>query len=425
MKETIVRLGFADDDSSPSVTFNGERIIPGKPEPNFPELNMQPYIVDANSFDDKLTEEYNPHLRHKNRKQARVTMNRSRRPEQLFVDRAMQILGTDIDTVQEQFSARPQKSVRVNRLALSVDMTIDQQTALLDAELTEADVIHRSLSWFAGALLFDSSDTRRVQATDMTGRGQALIQSPSSYLPVIALETEVGQSVIDVCAAPGGKTALIADLVQGELDITANELKSRRAEKMRGVLNLLHLQQATILTHNAKHLAKIIGENVFDRVLADVECSTEAGINFESKEPLKGWSLDRVERVAQTQRQIIRASYDLLRPGGILIYSTCSLAPEENEDIVTSLLATRPGAIIQPVDLGIERRAKPIQKWNGKIIPKEVSSGVVRVVPNGYLEPFTFVRIRKPTNIPEIDELQNATVNLDKLAAKARQDKEK
>jgi len=425
MKESVVRLEFTEDISSPSVKFNGDGIISETPAADSPELNTQHYIVDGDNFDDELTVEYNPHLRHKSRQQARVTMNRSRHPEQVFVDRAMQILGTDKDTVQEQFSGRPQKAVRVNRLALPGDMTINQQTALLDAELAKADVIHHRLSWFAGALLFDSPDTHRVQATDMTERGQAFVQSPSSYLPVIALETEVGQSVIDVCAAPGGKTALIADLVQGEIDITANELKPRRAEKMRGVLNLLHLQQAQILTRNAKHLAKIIGENVFDRVLADVECSTEAGINFESKEPLKGWSLDRVERVAQTQRQIIRASYDLLRPGGILIYSTCSLAPEENEDVVASLLATRPGAIIQPVDLSVERRAKPIRKWNGKIIPEEVSTGVVRVVPNSYLEPFTFVRIRKPTNIPEIDELQNATVNLDELAAKARQDNDK
>lgn len=340
----------------------------------------------------------------------------SRNAEDEFLRRARRVLGVGDDEVREIFSARPLKGVRTSRFGFDPEATAEERAELLRSELTDADVEVTELSWQQGAFLFKAQDMQAVAGTDAVAEGRAFVQSPTSYMPVIALGAVAGQKILDMCAAPGGKTALIADQLSGDPELLiANELKARRLERMRSVLATLKIPDVEVVQQNAKHLGHHYGHNVMDRILADVECSTEAGINFSSNEPLKGWSRERVDRSAQLQKQIVRTAYDMLKPGGVLVYSTCSLAPEENELVIASLLDTRKTAIIQPIELTLEERVAEIRKWGRHQIPTEASKGVLRIKPTEYLEPFTVVRIRKPTDDSELNEAMHQAVNLDDL----------
>ena len=339
---------------------------------------------------------------------------RSKNPEHEFLGRVSLIMGIDEVLAKELFSARPYKAIRTNRFGYDPEITVHERARLLIDELEKANIEATELDWFAGSLLFKASDMPLVSESDVVRSGRAFIQSPTSYMPVISLEVQEGDAVLDMCAAPGGKTALIADRSETSV-LVANELKPRRLERMRDVLGTLMIKGVRIVNHDAKHLGHHYGNDAFNRILADVECSTEAGVNFESREPLKGWSRERVERSARLQRQIIRVGYDLLKPGGTLVYSTCSLAPEENEFVIDALLNARRDAIVQPIELTVEDRVRQIRKWGHKKITSEASEGVLRIAPNQYLEPFTVIRIRKPTGEKELDSMMHHAVNLDEL----------
>ena len=334
----------------------------------------------------------------------------------LFTRRTAQILDIASSEVEGVMTTPSKKGVRVNTLRLDSEIPMDEQVEEIEASLEEFEI--EKLPWFDGAYLFDAADTGAMQEHELTQRGKLFIQNPSSLLPVIALDPARGSKILDVCSAPGGKAALIAALNRqsgAEADIYANELKARRLQRMREVFGILGVRDVATLNHNGNHLPSILGRSRFDRVLVDAECSTDSGVNFESSNPLKGWSLDRVQRMSVIQKQLVISAYDMLEPGGVLVYSTCTLSPEENEGVVATLLSRREDAIIQPLKFESEETARKIKKWNGERYPSEVSDGVVRIFPNSYMESFCLTRIRKSTGDPRVDASYEEAVILDDI----------
>ncbi|MFZ3010082.1 MAG: RsmB/NOP family class I SAM-dependent RNA methyltransferase [Candidatus Microsaccharimonas sp.] len=320
----------------------------------------------------------------------------------VFTRRTAQILNITKDEVANVMVTPSQKAVRVNALRFENE-TPQEQKAVVESGLEQFDI--KELPWFDGAYLFNAADTPNVQAHELTQEGKTFIQNPSSFLPVIALEPNRGHEILDMCSAPGGKAALIAAMaksVEGA-EIFANEPKARRAQRMREVFGVLGADSIVSLDQDGRHLPAILGLARFDRILVDAECSTDSGINFESSNPLKDWTVDRVQRMSTLQKQLITSAYDMLQPGGVLVYSTCTLSPEENEEVVASLIGRRKEAIVQPLEFDSEETVRKIKKWNGTQYPTEVSNGVVRIFPTEYMESFCLTRIRKPTGDQTID----------------------
>jgi 16S rRNA (cytosine1407-C5)-methyltransferase len=333
----------------------------------------------------------------------------------VFTHRMARIMGVAESAVPELFTSQQLKTARTNELRYT-DSDIDPAEDLANT-LASYEIDASQLSWFNSAYTFQADQTPTVQGLDIIQDGKAFIQNPSSFLPVFALEARPGMRVVDMCSSPGGKASLIASLTRGEVDLSVNEPKARRAQRLRDVLDLLGVE-ANLTMHDGKHLPALLGHETFDRVIVDAECSTEAGINFLSREPLKDWSLERVQRVSVLQRQLITAGYDLLKPGGVLVYSTCTLSPEENEGVVQALLDRRTDAVVQPLQFDAEATMRSIKKWEGKKFIPEVSNGVLRVMPSSYMEGFFLARIRKP--LPSEDEsVYNEPVSLDTIAKAA------
>ncbi len=175
---------------------------------------------------------------------------------------------------------------------------------------------------------------RKVAEVEGFADGAFLVQDPATALAVDLLDVKPGLSVLDACAAPGGKTAQIAWRMGGAGRLVAQEVNPKRRKRLEENLARLRLDGVTV-TQTAP-------EGVFDRVLVDAPCSN-TGVLRRRPDARWRWSAEHLRQLAGLQAQILSAAAAHVAPGGLLVYSTCSNEPEENEEQVAAFLAAHPG----------------------------------------------------------------------------------
>ncbi len=220
--------------------------------------------------------------------------------------------------------------------------------------------------------------------------GLFYVQEAVQVLPALVLDPRPGERVLDLCAAPGGKCTQIAALMQNKGLVVANEPNGRRQQALLANLNRLGVLNAAVTEYRGESFP--VGAS-FDRVLIDAPCSAEGTLR---KEPAmqKGASPATIKRMAAIQRRLIRRGYDLLRPGGTLVYSTCTFAPEENEAVAAVLLADT-DACLEPVTFPLPV-SPAIKTWQGLTFPEEIA-GCVRIYPHQIDSGGGFIaRFKKP-----------------------------
>ena len=161
------------------------------------------------------------------------------------------------------------------------------------------------------------------------------VQEEVAMLPVLALDPRPGERILDLCAAPGNKTAQIALLLRNSGTVVANDKNYGRMRALRQTLDRLGLTNVTTTTYDGARYPNKAGS--FDRVLVDAPCSCE-GTTRKSPEVLEIVSPEFCVRNAELQRALLRRALRLCRPGGTIVYSTCTYAPEENEAVVQAML---------------------------------------------------------------------------------------
>jgi NOL1/NOP2/sun family putative RNA methylase len=217
--------------------------------------------------------------------------------------------------------------------------------------------------------------TRPVGATVEHWAGLFYLQEVVQSVPVAALDPQPGERVLDLCAAPGGKTTDIAARMQNRGCLVANEPNGRRQQALLANVNRIGAWNIAISEYRGQDFP--IGEG-FDRVLVDAPCSAEGTLR---KEPSlrSGASPAAIRRLAGIQQMLILRAFDVLRVGGRLVYSTCTFAPEENEGIVAYLLERRAARIL-PI-LAPFPHASGVASWGAATYPEEVSD-CVRIYPH-------------------------------------------
>ncbi|GIW72089.1 MAG: hypothetical protein KatS3mg102_1631 [Planctomycetota bacterium] len=251
----------------------------------------------------------------------------------------------DFDGLREVLAQPPATTLRANRLRI--------EGAALAAGLRRAGLKARALAWYPDAVEVEGLE--RPGATLEHFLGLYHVQGATSMIPPLALELAPGQRVLDLCAAPGSKTTQICELLQGRGWVLANDPAQQRL----GILKA-HLER---LGHTAACLAARPGEAwpdglLFDRVLVDAPCSGSGtwrlvgrqgngpgegqGEEAHEAEPARGWSREELAQLGARQRRLLRRAANLVVPGGVLVYSTCSYDPEENEVVLDELLRARP-----------------------------------------------------------------------------------
>lgn len=303
----------------------------------------------------------------------------------LFLERMARFLGDDFAAFQAALEDRPASGLRLNTLKV----TIDEFLALVPFPLGEA------VPWSKASWQLPESDYAPGQHPYHLA-GLYYLQDPSAMAVAPLLNPQPGERILDLAAAPGGKTTHLAALMGGEGLLVANEIKEKRVGHL--IVNLERWGAGNVLVTNEtpERLAEHFGA-WFDGVLVDAPCSGE-GMFRKDVTARRDWSLEMVQGCALRQTNILRTAARLVRPGGRLLYSTCTFAPEENEGVLARFLEEHPDFEVEALPLfpGFER-GHP--EWLRASLPPALSqalTGAVRLFPHRLVGDGHFVcRLRR------------------------------
>jgi tRNA (cytosine49-C5)-methyltransferase len=310
---------------------------------------------------------------------------RRQRKLRQFLDRTAGALRVDAEEAKALLSLRRRASVRVNRLT-------EQPAGEIARSLRDDGYPIEPIDWCADA--YRLLDRKRELAESRWFKGgYAYIQNASSLLPVLALDPRPGDAILDVCAAPGGKASHAASVIGGDGELWVNDPIKPRVEKLQEVLATFRVTPSNVSAHLGQYIDKFV-PRTFDRVLLDAQCSGEGMLDLGHPNALRFWSLGRVLKYGQLQRKMLAAAFKLLRPGGTLVYSTCSFAPEENEQVVHHLLRYQRDAVVGDIDLRFPNRRSGLAEWEGSRFHPDLRKAL-RVQPTEFMEGFFVCKLRK------------------------------
>jgi 16S rRNA (cytosine1407-C5)-methyltransferase len=202
------------------------------------------------------------------------------------------------------------------------------------------------------------------------------IQGYTSMLPSIVLKPLPDDMVLDLCSAPGSKTTQLAELMKNQGNLVVNEIQIDRIKALVFNLDKMNFLNYGVVNSRGEILSKYYDSH-FDKILVDAPCSA-LGIIQKKKEVNKWWSLERVERLSDIQTRLIVAAIKMLKEGGEVVYSTCTLTPEENELVINKILEKYPVEVI-PIELPIKHR-KGITDYQGMTLNANISNAI-RIFP--------------------------------------------
>lgn len=234
--------------------------------------------------------------------------------------------------------------------------------------------------------------------------GQIYVQSLSSMLPVIALDPQPEEKILDLAAAPGSKTTFLSQQMQNTGVIVANEPSSSRSAKLAANLDRMGAMNAVITQYDGSLLNKFFVQE-FDHILLDAPCSSEGYGRKQSDFFQKMWSEKKIFQAAKLQKKLILSAFQMLRPGGTLLYSTCTSAPEENEAVVQFLRDHYPDAVqVVPMQLGNIPTSKGLSSFRGESFHDSIAQNALRIWPQKKTqiwnsEIFFLAKIQKKTSL--------------------------
>lgn len=177
--------------------------------------------------------------------------------------------------------------------------------------------------------------------------GLYYLQEPSAMAPAAILPVEPGMRVLDLCAAPGGKATELGAKLLGKGLLAANDISASRAKALLKNVEVFGISNTFLMNETPAHIAEQFPE-FFDRILVDAPCSGE-GMFRKDADVAKAWTPDKPEACAKAQKEIILQAAKMLKPGGIMLYSTCTFAPEEDEQVIRFLLEACPEFQLLPI----------------------------------------------------------------------------
>jgi len=258
------------------------------------------------------------------------------------------------------------------------------------------------VAWNKDAFILENKSKRELTEVALYKEGKIYLQSLASMVPPLVLDAQPGERVLDLTAAPGSKTSQIAAQMQKSGELLANELNKVRFFKLQhnmehlGVVEpvedmpwvfTLRMEDGSMLTHEYPEY--------FDKILVDAPCSGEARFVDGEPKTYGFWKLSKIKQLAYTQQKLLFAAWSALKPGGVLVYSTCTMAPEENEVRIDKLL-NRLGdeAVVEDITLDGLKHMKPILEWKERKLHRDVGK-TLRILPTKEVEGFYIARIGK------------------------------
>ena len=274
------------------------------------------------------------------------------------------------DTIFLGYQVDRYPSFRINRLKTTREE--------IESFLKEEKIEYQTVSFFPDAFILRNQKESYLEKKEWYQEGKIYVQSLSSMLPVLFLDPKEKESILDMTSAPGGKTTEIASLTQDRALLMACEKSKIRYEKLKYNLARQGVKRITVLNQDARSLDDYFS---FDKILLDAPCSGSGTFHVG-----ENFSKELLEKLPKVQLELLLKAKKLLKKGGTILYSTCSILKEENEEIVK--------AVLKEGDLEIV----PITLEGVPLLPTSLE-GTITVLPNSQYEGFFMAKLRKKEEV--------------------------
>ena len=244
----------------------------------------------------------------------------------------------DVKRIIEGYSYKRPITIRANTLKTNADD--------VKRKLDEAKIKYEDVTWWENAFVIENEKSK-IENLEMYQNGEIYMQSLSSMIPPIILEPKEEENILDMAAAPGGKTTEISMITNGNSYITACEKNKIRADRLKYNLDKQGAKGVGVLVEDARKLNNFLS---FDRILLDAPCSGSGTLFIDDENLQKYFNKDLVERSSKLQFDLLKKAVQILKPGHEMIYSTCSILKEENEENVKKILNTNKVEIVKIED---------------------------------------------------------------------------
>ena len=309
---------------------------------------------------------------------------------EVFVSRLREIIPPAFwPAVVQSFQAPKRVSARVNTLLVSPQPVID--------ELRQAGLRLEPISWLEGAFSIPAAQRQELVSHPRCRDGHIYIQNASSMLVPVVLAPRPGEQVLDLAAAPGGKTLQIAAMMNDTGYLAAVEAVRARFFRLKRNLEHHGVTCARLFLADGTGVGRKVPER-FDRVLLDAPCSSEGRFHCGDARSWQHWRPAKNREMARKQKRLLGSAVDSLKPGGVLVYATCSFAPEENEAVVDHVLR-RCGPTLAVSDVALpEVPCQPgLTVWNKHRFDPRLRQAR-RILPDERYDGFFICRLRKVAN---------------------------
>lgn len=252
----------------------------------------------------------------------------------------------------------------------------------------EVNIKFERVPFYSDALIIKNAREKDIQKLDVYEKGYVYFQSLSSMIPPLVLNPKEGERVLDMTAAPGSKTTQMACLMNNKGSILANELDKIRCERLKYNVAMQGASIIEVINGRGEKLGDNYEER-FDKVLLDAPCSGEGRFIATSPMTYKNWSKKQVADLVKLQKKLFASGYKALKPGGTMVYSTCTINKDENEFILNWALENF-DVKIEKIELEIRDSISGFNEGIDKSINKSI-----KILPSKAMEGFFVAKFMK------------------------------
>ncbi|WP_069649076.1 RsmF rRNA methyltransferase first C-terminal domain-containing protein [Caloranaerobacter ferrireducens] len=318
-------------------------------------------------------------------------------PEE-FLIKMQGLLGNEYNDFIESYDKESYKGIRVNTLKLSVEDF---------KKISPFDL--REIPWCREGFYIDDFDRVRPGKHPYYHCGLYYIQEPSAMIPVEVLDPKPGDRVLDISAAPGGKATQIGAKLNGKGLLVANDISPKRVRALTKNIEMFGIRNSIVTNETPERLAEKF-KYFFDKILVDAPCSGE-GMFRKDPKSVKSWSKFSVKQCSEIQKDILKYIPRMLKPGGMLVYSTCTFSPEENEGTIEWFLREFPEfEVVEIKNINVLDRGRP--EWiDGRVEIQET----LRAWPHKIKGEGHFIALlrKKDGQIEELNRFNKKCLNYD------------
>lgn len=274
----------------------------------------------------------------------------------------------------EGYKIKRKTTFRVNTLK-ATDVEIE-------TVLKENNFNFEKVDYIEHAYILNNGNEKDLEKLSIYEDGKIYVQSLSSMFPPIILNPKENADILDMAAAPGGKTTQIASLVQNKANITACEMNSIRAERLKYNIEKQGASSVYVMQKDSRQIDDFFK---FDQILLDAPCSGSGTLNFDDINLEKYFTPRLIEKSIKSQLALLRKAINIVKPGGEIVYSTCSILEEENEKVLNEILKNEN---LKIVPINVEPNAQI------PLLPTKIE-GTICILPNQFFEGFFVSKIQK------------------------------